>query len=120
MVRLVRAGWPLCSWELLLRMTVLVMGCSWTGWLEVLFPELWRNTPTSWFDTGLEENTVLGRASAVLELVSPARVLAVVEGESIGSSSSPSAASIFSRFSSKLGSESGMMVAGLEGGERSL
>ena len=37
------------------------------------------------------------------------------EGESIGSSSSPSAASMFSRFSSRLGSESGIMVAGFGG-----
>ena len=83
----------------------------------LLLPELWRKTPTSWFDVGLEENTVLGSARAVFEWERPARVLAVVDGESIGSSSSPSAASMFSRFSSRLGSESGMMVAGF-GGER--
>lgn len=82
----------------------------------VLFPELisWRN-PTSWF-TGLEENTVLGSTSEVsIELfpddVNPARVRAV--GESIGSSS-PSAANMFNKFSSRLGSESGIMVPGLE------
>lgn len=108
---LARVGTPLG--EVVLRRTVLGVGCK--G--EALFPELWRKTPTSWLETGLEENTVLGRARAVLDWDNPARVLAVVEGDSIGSSSSPSAASMFSRFSSRLGSVSGMMVAGL-GGER--
>ena len=54
----------------------------------------------------------------MLEWERPARVLAVVDGESIGSSSSPSAASIFSKFSSRLGSESGMIVAGFGGDRR--
>jgi hypothetical protein len=82
-------------------MTVLPRGCSCRGTAPP--PELCRNTPTSWWETGLEENTVLGSARAVLEV------------DSIGSSSSPSAASMFSRFSSRLGSGSGMMVGGLGG-----
>jgi len=57
---------------------------------------------------------VFGRTRAVLDCERPARVFAVAEGESIGSSSSPSAASMFSRFSSRLGSESGMMVPGFD------
>ena len=54
----------------------------------LLFPELWRNTPTSWLETGLEENTVSGRTRAVLDCERPARVFAVAEGDNIGSSSS--------------------------------
>ena len=79
----------------------------------LLFPELRRNTPTSWLETGLEENTVSGRTRAVLDCERPARVFAVAEGDNIGSSSSQFAASIFNiynKFSSRLGSESGMMV----------
>lgn len=109
---LARDDTPLCA--LVLRRTVLGACCS----SEALLPELWRKTPTSWLETGLEENTVLGRARAVLDWDSPARVLAVVEGESMGSSSSPSAANMLSRFSSRLGSLSGMMVAGLGGDRR--
>lgn len=80
----------------------------------LLFPELWRNTPTSWLDTGLEEKTVLGRTRAVLDCERPASVFAVAEGDNIGSSSSPSAASMFNRFSSRLGSESGIIVPGFD------
>lgn len=58
--------WPF-SWALLLSITVFVTGCRCSGKGVLLLPELWRNTPTSWFDVGLEENTVLGSASAVFE-----------------------------------------------------
>lgn len=56
---------------------------------------------------------MFGRTRAVLDCERPARVFAVAEGDNIGSSSSPSAASIFNKFSSRLGSESGMIVPGL-------
>ena len=79
----------------------------------LLFPELWGNALTSWLETGLEENTVFGRTRAVLDCERPARVFAVADGDNIGSSSSPSAASIFNKFSTRFGSESGMMVPGL-------
>jgi hypothetical protein len=81
----------------------------------VLLPELmsWRK-PRSVLDTGLEENTVLGRTRDVSPpcVRRPAKVLAAVDGDSIGSSS-PSAVSMLRRFSSRLGSLSGMMVPGL-------
>jgi len=57
---------------------------------------------------------VLGRTRAVLDWERPASVFAVAEGDNIGSSSSPSAASMFNRFSSRLGSESGMIVPGFD------
>ena len=80
----------------------------------LLLPELCRNTPTSWAEMGLLENTVLGSTSAVLDWLSPARVFTETDGDSMGSSSSPSAARMLRRFSSRLGSVSGMMVPGLE------
>ena len=58
---------------------------------------------------------MLGNTRAVLDCDRPARVFAVAEGDNIGSSSSPSAAKMLRRFSSRLGSESGMMVPGLVG-----
>jgi len=57
---------------------------------------------------------VLGRTRAVFDWERPANVLAVAEGDNIGSSSSPSAANMFKRFSSRLGSESGIIVPGLD------
>ena len=80
----------------------------------LLLPELCRNTPTSWAEIGLLENTVLGSTRAVLDWLSPARVFTETDGDSMGSSSSPSAARMLRRFSSRLGSVSGMMVPGLE------
>jgi hypothetical protein len=85
----------------------------------VLFPELIScRKPRSVLDTGLEENTVLGRTRDVSPpCVRPARVFAADDGDSIGSSRSlsSSAVSMLRRFSSRLGSLlSGMMVPGLE------
>ena len=80
----------------------------------VLRPELinWRK-PMSWL-TGLDENTVFGRTIevSIKELVEFVNELAA-DGDNIGSSS-PSAANILRRFSSRLGTVSGMIVPGLE------
>lgn len=57
---------------------------------------------------------MFGKTRAVLDCERPARVLAVAEGDNIGSSSSPSAANMFNKFSSRLGSESGIIVPGFD------
>ena len=62
---------------------------------------------------GLLENTVFGKIILVLDWLRPARVLTETDGDIMGSSSSPSAARMFRRFSSRLGSLSGIMVPGL-------
>jgi hypothetical protein len=92
---------------------VVVTGAELEG-STVLLPELMScRKPRSVLDTGLEENTVLGRTRDVSPpCVSPAKVSAADEGDNMGSSS-PSAASILRRFSSRLGSLSGMMEPGL-------